>query len=101
MSRVETQTNQLYRKKYFIDAETIISGAEEANDLPLQTVTPVIDASRVLLSHESVTLRHGGTRETDRIRVDVVKEGSHVKGIRIACACGRKTELDIQYEPPS
>ena len=101
MSKVETQTNQLFRKKYFIDAETIISSTEEVDDAFSQTITPVIDASRVILSHEPVTIRQGAARETDRIHVDVVKEGPLVKMIRIACPCGRRTELDVQYEPPS
>jgi hypothetical protein len=102
MPGVETQTNQLYRKKYFIDAETIISGSEEADDdVSSQTMTPVIEASRVILSHEPVTLHHGTARETDRIHVDVVKEGPLVKAIRIACPCGRRTDLDVQYEPSS
>jgi|PlaIllAssembly_1097288.scaffolds.fasta_scaffold743431_2 hypothetical protein len=101
MPGVETQTNQLYRKKYFIDAETIISGADEVDDASFQTVTPVIDASRVILSQEPVIIRRGAARETDRIHVDVVKEGPLVKMIRIACPCGRRTELDVQYESPS
>jgi hypothetical protein len=101
MSSIETQTNQLYRKKYFIDAETIISGAEEVDEMSSPTVTPIIDASRVVLSQEPMTIRHGTTRETDRIHVDVVKERSLVKMIRISCPCGRRTELDVQYEPPS
>ena len=101
MQGVETQTNQLYRKKYFIDAKTIVSGADEVNEVSSQTVTPVIDASRVILSQEPVIIRRGAARETNRIHVDVVKEGSLVKMIRIACPCGRRTELDVQYESPS
>jgi hypothetical protein len=101
MQGVETQTNQLYRKKYFIDAKTIVSGTDEVNDVSSQTVSPVIDASRVILSQEPMIIRRGAACETNRIHVDVVKEGSLVKMIRIACPCGRRTELDVQYEPPS
>ena len=103
MPEVEAQTNQLYRKKYFIDAKTIISSADEVDNTPSPRVTPtpVIDASRVILSQEPVIIRRGAARETDRIRVDVVKEGPLAKVIRIACPCGRRTELDVQYEPPS
>jgi hypothetical protein len=101
MPKLETQTNQLYRKKYFIDAETVISSAEETDDASFRTTTPVIEASRVLLSHEPIAIRRGAARATDRIHVDVVKEGSLVKVIRIVCPCGRRTELDVQYESPS
>ncbi len=101
MPKVETNTNQLFRKKYFINADTIVTGGEEEEEAERLSVTttPVIDASRVILSREPVPLRRGAAGEASRIHVDVIKDGARVKSIRIACPCGRKAELDVQYGP--
>lgn len=99
MPKVESDTNQLYRKKYFIDSAKIVSGIKAPVGLRPLEPSQVIDSNRVAFSSKPVSLRASGSSDLEKIRVDVVREGNKVKGLRIACPCGRHTELDVEYGP--
>lgn len=99
MPKVESDTNQLYRKKYFIDSAKIVSGIKATVGLRPLEPSQVIDSNRVTFSSRPVPLRASGSNDQEKIRVDVVREGPRVKGLRIACPCGRHTELDVEYGP--
>jgi len=97
MPKVETDTNQLYRKKYFVNSQEIMTADQPLADAPVRIGSPVIDARRVVMNRDPVSIR--SSADADRIRVDVIKDGQRVKGIRIACPCGRHAEMDVQYGP--
>jgi hypothetical protein len=87
MPKIETDTNQLYRKKYFVNSHTIVTADQPLADAPVRIGSPVIDAQRVIMKRDPVPIR--SSANANRIRVDVVRDGQRVKGIRIACPCGR------------
>ena len=100
MPRVETDTNQVYRKKYFVPASSIIGPKTPVKEQRPATSNPIIHAQREVLSNQPVRLNYNANNKAgDDIRVDVVKNGSQIKGLKIACACGRHTELDVAYGP--
>jgi len=51
-----------------------------------------MSARRVLLP-----LLSQQSEENDDIQVDVIREGEHIKAIKIRCKCGRSTELNCEY----
>ena len=97
MSKIETDTNQVYRKKYFVSADSIITPKAAPKIKPPQERNSVIDASKVTVSDRPVVLRTDGASPTKEIQVEVVKNGNEIKGLRITCPCGRHTELDVAY----
>jgi hypothetical protein len=97
MPKIETDTNQVYRKKYFVSADSIITSKGTPKNKPTQTKNSVIDASKVVVSDRPVLLRTDGTSSSQEIHVEVIKNGNEVKGLRISCPCGRHTELDVAY----
>jgi hypothetical protein len=99
MPKVETDTNQVYRKKYFINSEKVLFAARDGAAARTSSVSQVIDASKVVLSKNAVPVRCQTGEESGRIKVEVVREGNRVKGMRIDCPCGRHAELDVEYSP--
>ena len=99
MPKIESDTNQLYRKKYFIDSTKIVTGIKAPVGLRPLEPSQVIDSNRVTFSSRPVPLRASGSGDSEKIRVDVVREGNRIKGLRITCPCGRHTELDVEYGP--
>jgi hypothetical protein len=99
MPNVEMDTNQLYRKKYFLDSAKILTGVRTSTTLRANPLSQVIDSTRVVVSKQAVPVRSATATDGDRIRVDVVRDGNRIKGLRVACPCGRHTELDVEYGP--
>ncbi|HBA84111.1 MAG TPA: hypothetical protein DCZ95_08465 [Verrucomicrobia bacterium] len=97
MPKIETDTNQVYRKKYFVAADSIITAKAAPKNQPMQARNSVIDASNVVLSDRPIALRSDGAGSAQDIHVEVIKNGNEVKGLRISCPCGRHTELDVAY----
>lgn len=102
--KVETDTNQVYRRKYFVSAETIVRrGKEGPAGAPQPAVhSRVIPANRVNMLKRPVLLRCTANQPdtepaNENIQVEVVKAGAQVKALRIDCPCGRHAELDVTY----
>ncbi|MFH0879485.1 MAG: hypothetical protein V2A34_07200 [Lentisphaerota bacterium] len=101
MPKIETDTNQVYRKKYFVPADSIIGPHPPAKGHRPVSYNPVIEAKRVVVSNQPVRLSYNDTGAGEDIRVEVVKSGNQIKGLKINCPCGRHTELDVAYGPTS
>ncbi len=94
------QTNELYRRKYFINTEKVLfSKAQDVLPKYPMQLSPVISAERVKVGNHPVPLRYGNEANTNEIKVTPVKDNQRVKELHIACACGRHTELNVEYEP--
>ncbi len=96
---IEKDTNQVFRKKYFVPADSIISAHTVTRSRPRSTSGGVIASSRVVMAPQPVALRQelGDDKKTGDIQVEVVKNGTEIKGIKIKCPCGRHAELDVAY----
>jgi hypothetical protein len=92
---VSTQTNQVYRKEYFVNAQNVLSSSKGADKRPKRVVSSVFDSAAVCMSDQPVVIH--GTAQS-QIRVDTITEGSRITRIKIACPCGRTTEMKVQYE---
>ena len=97
MPEVEKSTNQVYRKKYFVDAAQILSGGKGPRKARAKAVSPILQASHVAVSDKVVQLSSDMRKIADHIRVDVIKDGNRIKKIRISCPCGRTADLDCEY----
>ena len=97
MSLVETNTNQLLRKKYYVESSKIITkyrpGRKNSSRLPAR----IIDSTRVVVSDQERRLFSTAPPD-EEIKVQTIKQGHTVKGLHIACPCGRTADLDIQYQ---
>jgi hypothetical protein len=103
MPRVETATNQVYRKKYFVDAEHIIGRKQGVPPgyFKKPVRSSVINSARVKLSPKPVRLRKDLQMDDDEdMRVRVTREGTRLKEIDISCPCGRHATLNVAYEDP-
>jgi hypothetical protein len=94
------QTNELYRKKYFVNTEKVLFSKEQ-NALPKypMQLSAVISADRVKQGNHPVPIRYGNEAGGNEIKVTPIKDNQRVKELHIACACGRHTELNVEYEP--
>lgn len=100
MPDIENSTNQLLRKKYFIDADAVINKKREAELPDSKRSCRVYRAEQVKLAE---TVRIWGERgvaptEDNQIQVQVVRDGDQIVEIKINCPCGRHAVLDCQYE---
>ncbi|MDD2235981.1 MAG: hypothetical protein PHP44_00410 [Kiritimatiellae bacterium] len=99
MASLDSDTNKVYRKKYFMDAEKVVfSDIEEQKEIK-DEVCPLITAEDVQVEDDAVTITHGLDHPQEAIRVEALKEGDRVTKLKIVCPCGRQTEIDLQYAP--
>jgi hypothetical protein len=99
MAAVETNVNQHLRKKYFVDADSILSRKKSAEVPVTENACRVFAGSQVRMA-KTVRRVCGPVASGDSSRIDVhlVKNGSRIEQIRITCPCGRHAELDCRYE---
>ena len=99
MAHIEENTNQLLRKKYFVDAETILIRKKSA-EVPLgEASCRIVRGNKVRVSTTPYAL---GTNDkpgtAGQINVHLLKNKDRIEQIHIRCPCGRHTELDCRYE---
>lgn len=97
MPRVETDTNQVYRRKYFVSTESILGTKPPPKAKAKPAFNSIIGSGRVMVSSKAIPIRYGAPPMEEQIRVEVVKQGNEIKGLKITCPCGRHTELDVAY----
>jgi hypothetical protein len=99
MSDMNADTNKVYRKKYFMDADKVVFSDREAKAANLDDqVNALIDAREVVLDSAPVLITHGLDIPQNSIQVEVLKNGPRVEQLNITCPCGRHTEINIEYQ---
>ncbi len=100
MANLDSDTNKVYRKKYFMDAEKVVfSELQEQTEIK-DEVSPLITSESIAIAHDDpLTITHGLDSPAEAIRVETLKEGDRITKLRISCPCGRRTEIDLQYAP--
>ncbi|MBN1676881.1 MAG: hypothetical protein JXR37_37920 [Kiritimatiellae bacterium] len=94
---VETSTNRLLRKKYFVDKTTIVTSVDKLKP-GQEPFSKIIRGGQVAISRQPKLIRcERRTPLPGEIQVEVVREGQKITGIRISCPCGRHAELDCEY----
>lgn len=98
-ANMDSDTNRVYRKKYFMDAEKVVfSDLQEEKEIK-DEVCPLITAEEIQVDEEPVTITHGLDHPQEAIRIEALKEGERITKLKISCPCGRQTEIDLQYAP--
>jgi hypothetical protein len=99
MAHIEENTNQLLRKKYFVDADAILIRKKTA-EVPVTTpACRIIRAPQIRLSDTPHPLATGAKPgEAGQINVHLLKNKDRIEQIHIRCPCGRHAELDCRYE---
>lgn len=95
--RVEVRTNTRVRQKYFVDESSVMSSIRKPPFKGWPQYSKVIRSSNVAISDKVVVPRCNKSALPGDIRVEVLRDGAMIKAIRIACPCGRHTELDCAY----
>lgn len=93
---VETATNQVYRRKYFIDSSEIVGRkAGVPPGYSNSKRSKVVKSKQIKLADKPVPLRKGSFADDGEMRIRVVREGNTLKEIYVACPCGRTATLDV------
>lgn len=92
---MEKNTNQLYRQKYFVDADTVIRyRPPNATTAPKRSAA-IIPGRAAAVSAVKVPMNTAPPPSDAQITVQLVREGNSLNGIRIQCPCGRHAEIDM------
>jgi hypothetical protein len=97
MPDLASNTNQAYRKKYFVDFGKVLFCPKVNPDEQPHPLSRVIDATNVVVAKHPIEVHVRRGPDNDQIKVDTIREGQKVKSIRIACPCGRRAALDVEY----
>ncbi len=100
MPKTESNTNQVYRKKYFVDSTTIVGagGRAKAGTPPALNTNCVLPSERIAEGHRPVLIQYRETPADGHIQVTPIREGKRIKSLQIVCSCGRKATFEVQYE---
>ena len=99
MAHIEENTNQLLRKKYFVDAESILIRKKTAEVPVGEPTCRIVRGSKVRVSANPYPLGTGEKSATGgQINVHLLKNKDRIEQIHIRCPCGRHTELDCRYD---
>lgn len=100
MANMEINTNRHLRKKYFVDANSILVRKKSAEITESDHLCRVIDAQQVRMAKDARRLGVGpDTGKSGRMNVQMIKNGDRIEQVRVTCPCGRHVELDCRYEP--
>ena len=99
MAHVEENTNQLLRKKYYVDAESILIRKKSAEVPVAEPTCRIVRGSKVRVSAVPYPLGSGDKPGSGgQINVHLLKNKDRIEQIHIRCPCGRHTELDCRYD---
>jgi len=99
MPRPESNTNQVYRRKYFVDAGTIVAAdTGKGGSASSRHTSAVLPAERVKVGNRPVLIQYRDSPADGQIQVTPIRDGKRIKSLQIVCSCGRKAVFDVQYE---
>lgn len=100
MPKTESNTNQVYRKKYFVDSGTIVGAGHrnKTSDNEPTSTNCVLPSERIAVGNRPVLIQYRETPADGHIQVTPVREGKRIKSLQIVCSCGRKATFEVQYE---
>lgn len=101
MAKIEKDTNQLLRKKYFVDSKSILAAQQIGGKRKPINASAIIDSSKVKISNDAVYPTYSAEISEQNIKVDIVREENAIKRIIIKCPCGRHAQLDCEYAQDS
>ena len=95
MSAMEKNTNQLFRRKYFIDSQSVIRYRPPTTMTHQKSSSCIISKNAARVSPIKVPMNGKPPPADAQIAVQLERDGTELHGIRITCPCGRHAEIDI------
>ena len=92
------RTNTRLRQKYYVDEKDVISGIQAKFQGNRQKYSKVISAPTTKFKTKPVMIRCKQATPPEEIKVEIMRNGAAITGIRINCPCGRHTELNFAYK---
>lgn len=93
-----SRTNSRLRQKYFVDEKNILGSMRQTLTARPQPTGKVIHGAGARSLNKPVLIRCQTAALEGDIQVNLIRNGARITGIRIACPCGRHTELNVEYE---
>ena len=93
MANVEKDTNQVFRKKYFVDDTQIVRCPSRQPRRTQRDRTLILRAEKIRVNKPAKD-----TGDHDGFTVEPIRENGRLTRLRIRCQCGRSVELDCEYE---
>jgi hypothetical protein len=97
MATLKNETNQLYRQKYFVEADKVLRYRPPSAGLGRTGSNAVIRRSQSKINEVRVPMNKPAPPAEAQIAVQIVRKGGVIAGIRITCPCGRHAEVDLDY----
>jgi hypothetical protein len=100
MSMIETDTNQLLRKKYFVDDGAILKARYDTSEPAAPKPARILKAGQCRVTPKPYVLG-SESRVSGPIDMQVVRSEGRISQIHIRCDCGRHSDFDCHYEDTS
>ena len=97
MAIIQKETNQLYRQKYFVEADRVLRYRPPPAGPGKAGSSSIIRRSESRVRDVSVPMNKPSPPPDAQIAVQILRKGSVICGIRITCPCGRHAEVDLDY----
>lgn len=97
MATIQKETNQLYRQKYFVEADRVLRYRPPSAGPGRGGSSAIIRRSESRFHDVSIPMNKPAPPADAQISVQIIRKGSAIAGIRIACPCGRHAEVDLDY----
>ena len=99
MAHIEENTNQLLRKKYYVDADSILIRKKSAEVPMSEPGCRIVRGSKVRVGATPYVLgSEDKANSAGQINVHLIKNKDRIEQIHIRCPCGRHAELDCRYD---
>jgi hypothetical protein len=97
MPMIETNTNQLLRKKYFVDDGAIIKPRHDIAEPDAPKPARILKASQCK-AHAQPYVLGSVSRASGPIDMQMVRNEGRISQIHVKCNCGRHADFDCHYD---
>jgi hypothetical protein len=94
---IETNTNQLLRKKYFVDDGAILKANRDIAEPDAPKPARILKRSQCRADAKPYVLG-SVSRASGPIDMQVVRNEGRISQIHVRCDCGQHAAFDCQYE---
>ncbi len=97
MSNIETDTNQLLRKKYFVDDCAILKPRRDGAEPDAPKPARILKASQCQVQARPYVLG-SDSRTAGPIDMQMVRHKGRISQLHVQCNCGQHADFDCHYE---
>lgn len=97
MATLKKETNQLYRQKYFVEADRVLRYRPPPAGPGRSGSGTIIRRNQGRIHDVCIPMNKPAPPPDAQISVQIIRKGGVISGIRIACPCGRHAEVELDY----